>query len=90
MGIFSSIQDVFGLNPGNKGFKKGEKFENYTESFFPATDYDLVEKTHNTKTNDKRFIESSMKPDFGYQDKRTKKCFYVESKYRSRPIRKQS
>jgi hypothetical protein len=83
MGLISSIQDALGMNPGKKGFKKGEKFEEYTESFFPEEDYDLLEKTHNTKTNDKRFVESSMKPDFKFRDKKTRKSFYVESKYRS-------
>jgi hypothetical protein len=86
MGIFDLILNAFGRNPDDDAFKKGEKFENYTESFFPASHYGLVEKTHDSKTNKKRFIESSLKPDFKFRDKKTNKCFYVEAKYRSRMV----
>ena len=81
MGIISAIQDFF--DEDGKNFRKGDAFEACTEKFFPSTHYDCVERTHDSKTNRTRFVESSLKPDFKFRDKKTGKCFYVESKYRS-------
>lgn len=82
MGIISFLQDAFGSDPRPKSFRKGEKFESYTESYFPESHYTLVERVHDFKVNSKRFIESSLKPDFKFRDKKNNKCFYIESKYR--------
>jgi hypothetical protein len=83
MGIISALQDAFGPGRKPKSFRKGEKFENYTESFFPDTHYILLEKTPNFEASNKRFIEASLKPDFKFRDRRTNNDFYVESKFRS-------
>ena len=83
MGIISAFQDAFGPNRKPKSFRKGEKFESYTESFFPDTHYVLLEKAPDFKANSKRFIEASLKPDFKFRDRKTNKEFYLESKYRS-------
>jgi uncharacterized protein YwqG len=83
MGIISAFRDIFGRDRRPKSFMKGEKFENCTESFFPESHYALVERTVDFKTNNKRFVESSLKPDFKFRDRRTNNEFYIESKYRS-------
>jgi len=65
-------------------FKMGEKFEDYVREFlFIDKYYDLVERTHSYQTNKSDYVESSLKPDFKFRDKRTKKEFYVEAKFRT-------
>lgn len=64
-------------------FEKGEAFENYVREYlFPIQDYDLVHKTHDYHSNNGDYVESSLKPDFKFRDKKTKKEFYVEVKWR--------
>lgn len=64
-------------------FKMGEKFEDYVREFlFVDNYYDILERTHNYNTN-KDYVQSSLKPDFKFRDKWTKKEFYVEVKFRT-------
>lgn len=66
-----------------QSFKMGERFEEYVREFlFVASYYDILERTHNYKTN-KDYVESSLKPDFKFRDRRTKREFYVEAKFRT-------
>ena len=66
-----------------ESFKIGEQFENYVrENLFIDNYYDIVERTHNYKTN-LDYVESSLKPDFTFRDRWTKKEFYVEVKFRT-------
>jgi len=66
-----------------ESFKKGEEFENYVrENLFVGNYYDLLERTHDYETN-KDYVESSLKPDFKFRDRWTKKEFYVEAKFRT-------
>jgi hypothetical protein len=81
MGIINRIQDFF--DDDGKNFRKGDQFEKLTSRFFPDSHYDCLEMTHSSKTNRERFVESSLKPDFKFRDRKTKKEFWVESKYRS-------
>ena len=63
-----------------QSFKMGEKFENYVrESLFVKNYYDILERTHNYCNNNKDYVESSLKPDFKFRDKWSKKEFYVEA-----------
>ena len=67
-----------------ESFKIGQKFENYVREYlFTDKYYDLVEKTHDYNTNNNDYVESSLKPDFTFRDRATKKEFYVEAKFRS-------
>lgn len=67
-----------------KTFRVGEKFEKFVrENIFPEKYHNLVEKTHDYLTNSKDYVESSLKPDFKFRDKATKKQFYVEAKFRT-------
>ena len=77
---------IFGGTQYSTRFKKGEKFEAYSEKFFPSTSFDLVHRTSDYRTNRKRFIESSLKPDFLFRDKVTRRLFYVECKFRASMI----
>ena len=77
------LQAIFGKNKNSSSYKKGERFESYAEKFFPASFYDLLHRTSDYKTNCKRFVESSLKPDFLFRDKLNRRCFYVECKFRS-------
>lgn len=66
-----------------ESFKMGEKFENYVrEHLFIKSYYDILERTHDYKTN-KDYVQSSLKPDFTFRDRWTKKEFYVEAKFRT-------
>ena len=65
-------------------FKMGEKFENYVRDFlFVNNYYDVLERTHNYVDNSRDYVESSLKPDFKFRDKWSKKEFYVEAKFRT-------
>ena len=74
---------VLGFKNDSRSFKKGKQFEIYAEKFFPIPMYDLIHVTADYKTNHKRFVESSLKPDFLFRDRLTRKIFYVECKFRS-------
>lgn len=64
-------------------FVKGEEFEEYVRKYiFPKSDYDLVHRTHDYNSNNGDYVESSLKPDFKFRDKKTRKEFYVEVKWR--------
>lgn len=66
-----------------QSFKMGEHFENYVREFlFVDKYYDILERTHNYKTN-KDYVQSSLKPDFKFRDKWARKEFYVEAKFRT-------
>ncbi|ABO34838.1 hypothetical protein MmarC5_0524 [Methanococcus maripaludis C5] len=65
--------------------EKGKNFESYVmDNFFPKENFDLLHVTPDAETNEKRYVESSRKPDLQFRDKKTGKIFYVECKYRSR------
>jgi hypothetical protein len=64
-------------------FIKGEAFEDYVRKFiFPKSDYDLVHRTHDYNSNNGDYVESSLKPDFKFRDKKNGNEFYVEVKWR--------
>ena len=65
-------------------FAKGEEFEEYVRRhLFPLSDYDLVHKTHDYISNYRDYVESSLKPDFKFRDRKTGEVFFVEAKWRS-------
>jgi hypothetical protein len=67
-----------------ESFKVGQNFEEYVREYIFTDDkYDLLEKTHDYNTNSKDYVESSLKPDYKFRDKATKKEFYVEAKFRT-------
>jgi hypothetical protein len=70
-----------------ESFKLGERFENYVRNvLFIESNYVLVERTHNYAANHKDYVESSLKPDFTFRDRKTNKEFYVEAKVRSNTL----
>ena len=72
-----------------ESFVKGEDFEKYVREYmFPDSDYELIYQTSSYSQNKDRFATDSMKPDFLFMDRKTKKQFYVECKYRSDEYRK--
>lgn len=87
MGIFSilskGIKAMIDEANTPESFKVGQKFEDYVREFlFIDRYYDFLEKTHDYNTN-KDYVKSSLKPDFKFQDKWTKREFYVEVKFRT-------
>ena len=65
-------------------YVKGEVFEDYVlKILFPKTKYFLLEKTHDSNVNEENFVKSSLKPDFKFKCKKTKKEFCIEAKFRS-------
>lgn len=80
VGLKAMIDDA--LTP--ESFKKGEQFEKYVRTYlFVSAYYDVVHKTHSYLDNKGDYVEESMKPDYLFRDKYSKKEFYVEVKFRS-------
>jgi len=67
-----------------ESFRKGEDFENYIrKEIFTDKYYSLVDRSHAYEANQKDFVRSSLNPDFKYFDKKGRKEFWVEVKFRS-------
>lgn len=67
-----------------ESFKIGDEFENYIRDvIFPEEFYGMVERTHSYDVNKNDYVESSKNPDFTFRDKKTRKVFYVECKFRN-------
>ncbi len=64
-------------------FVVGLRFEDYVQDLFSKKYFSIVEKTHSTETNQERYVESSMNPDFVFRYMPTGEQFAVECKYRS-------
>lgn len=64
-------------------FDVGLRFEKYVLAKFSPKYYTVVERTHSTETNQERYVESSMNPDFVFRYIPTKELFAVECKYRT-------
>jgi hypothetical protein len=64
-------------------FMVGLRFEDYVSDLFSTKYFSLVEKTHSTETNQERYVESSMNPDFVFRYEPSGELFAVECKYRS-------
>jgi len=87
MGLLSilskGIQAMIDEATTPESFKIGQKFEDYVrEHLFVSNYYDLLERTHDYITN-KDYVGSSLKPDFTFRDRLTKKEFFVEAKFRT-------
>jgi hypothetical protein len=62
---------------------KGQRFEDHVENLFSKKYFSIVEKTHSFKTNEKRYVESSLNPDFIIRYNPTGEVFGVECKFRT-------
>ena len=80
MALFDGIREMFSEAPE----WKGHRFEKYVEERFSEKYFTLVERTHSYKTNERRYVESSLNPDFIWRYNPTNEEFAVEVKYRSR------
>jgi hypothetical protein len=71
------------LNYQELWIKYGEEFENdVADEFFPDETYEMLDRTHSFNANRKRFIRSSLNPDFHFEIRELKKDFWVECKFR--------
>ena len=78
---FSNIWKDFIKNPD---IKDGEDWEDdVADFFFPADLYDLIHRSHDVNTNSRRYILSSLWPDFWFRDKKSGIEFRVECKLRN-------
>lgn len=67
----------------NPSVKAGEEFEDeVADEFFPDDLYEMLHRTHDVKTNSKRYIRSSLNPDFQFEVRNTNIQFWVECKHR--------
>jgi len=80
MSLLDGLREIFSEAPE----WKGRRFEQYVLSLFDEQYFDLVEKTHSFRTNEDRFVESSLNPDFILRYRPKNELFAVEAKYRSR------
>ncbi len=63
--------------------KSGEDFEqDAADVFFPENFYEILQKTHNFYSNSKRFIRSSLNPDFQFEVRDSDVKIWVECKFR--------
>ena len=68
-----------------EGFFKGEDFEKYVrEHLFTKSEYILLDKTHDYKSNKGDYIQNTKEPDLKLRSIKSKKEFFVEAKYRAR------
>jgi hypothetical protein len=79
MGLFDMLKETFSMSPE----WVGKRFEKLVIEKFDERYFDLVEQTHSFKTNQERFVESSLNPDYILRYRPTKEEFAVECKYRS-------
>ena len=67
----------------NPSIKAGEDFEDFTaDTYFPDDLYEMLHRTHDVNANSKRFIRSSLNPDFQFEIRKTNIQFWVECKHR--------
>lgn len=67
----------------NPSIKTGEDFEDFVaDEYFPDDLYEILHRTHDVNTNSKRFIRSSLNPDFQFEIRGTNTQFWVECKHR--------
>ncbi len=94
MGLFNTIMGIFSDSDESDSDEsdspdpdspecKGERFENFVIDKFSNNYFDIIERTHSWNTNKKRFVESSLNPDFTLRYRPTKEEFAIECKYRS-------
>lgn len=77
---FGNMWKDFWKNPS---IKAGEEFEDeVADYFFPDDIYEMLHRTHDVNANAKRFIRSSMWPDFHFEDRKSGIQFWVECKLR--------
>ncbi len=79
MGLWDKLMETF----SEASEWKGKRFEKFVIEKFNPKYFDVVEMTHSWKTNQERYVESSLNPDFVLRYKPTKEVFAVECKYRS-------
>lgn len=82
MNFLQNLKDY--VSGSSRSFRVGSQWEEDVKTIvFPPNRYDLLHETPNYKQNKTRFIESSLNPDFKFRDRKTKKEFWVECKFRS-------
>ena len=82
MGLFSLLGKGLKTLFTPQTFKTGEQFEHYVRKrLFKDRHFELLQRTlgYNVKTKD--YVQSA-NPDFKLRDRRTKKIFFAEAKYR--------
>jgi hypothetical protein len=80
MGLWDILMENFSNSPE----WKGKRFEKFVIEKFNRKYFDIVEMTHSWKTNQERYVESSLNPDFILRYNPTNEVFAVECKYRSK------
>jgi len=67
----------------NPSIKSGEAFEDdVADLYFPDDLYEMLHRTHDVNTNAKRFIRSSLNPDFQFEIRGTNIQFWIECKHK--------
>ncbi|MCZ7381446.1 MAG: hypothetical protein O8C64_07765 [Candidatus Methanoperedens sp.] len=77
--LLKGLKEIFSDEP----FDVGLRFENYVQDLFSPKYFSVVEKTHSPTTNQERYVESSMNPDFVFRYIPTGEQFALECKYRT-------
>ncbi|MCC6288097.1 MAG: hypothetical protein IT249_09435 [Chitinophagaceae bacterium] len=84
MGVLNVIGKFISDLEKPQSHKDGDRWEKMVEGkIFVRGEYDLLHKSHDSLTNTKRYVETSLLPDLKFRCRKTRKEFYVECKYRS-------
>jgi hypothetical protein len=79
MGLWDTLMENFSNAPE----WKGKRFEKFVIEKFSPQYFDIVDQTHSWQTNQERYVESSLNPDYTLRYRPTREKFAVECKYRS-------
>lgn len=74
---------LFGFRATNS-YDKGVRFEQYVSTLFPASDYEIENRTRDISKFSKRRVRSDMDPDFVFRNKKDGRLFAVECKWRAK------
>lgn len=73
---------LFVVRKTTDSYQKGAAFEKYVASLFPAQNFNIKTRTHDSSKFLGRYVETDVDPDFVFQNKRTGEVFAVECKWR--------
>ncbi len=76
------VSIVFIVYKTTDSYQKGTTFEKYVAGLFPAQNFAIETRTHDSSKTLKRFVETDVNPDFVFRNKTTGRSFAIECKWR--------
>ena len=66
-----------------ESYVSGQRFEDFVEKMFSPEEWELVRKTQNFQSNERRYESKSKEPDFLFMHRKSRMHVNVECKFRS-------